>query len=63
MWKAGGGNRNNGRNGTAKSGKPQNACREGNLQELGNIGTRHHQINRDERRNKKIVPQKNKKTS
>ena len=36
-----------------KSRKNKNAWRNGNLQILGNIGSRHHQTNRDERKNSK----------
>ena len=54
---------NKGRNRTAKSRKNQNARRKGKLQVLGNIRRRYHQTNRDERKNKKRLPQKNKKTS
>ena len=40
----------NGRNKTTKSGENQNARGKGNLQILGNIGSRHHQIGGDERK-------------
>ena len=41
-----------GRNRSTKSRKNQNAQRKGNLQILGNIGSRHHQISGDEGKNK-----------
>ena len=45
--------------------RKESECRgkERRLQVLGNIGSRHHQTNGDERRNKKRVSQKNVKTS
>ena len=42
---------NGGRNRTIKSRKNQKALKKGNLQVFGNIGSRHHQISRDERKN------------
>ena len=44
---------NNGRNRTTKSRKSQNARRKGNLQVLGDIGSRHHQTNGEEEKTKK----------
>ena len=41
---------NNRQDRTAKPGKDQNAWKEGKQQELGNIGSGHHQTNRDERK-------------
>ena len=43
---------NKGRNRTIKSRKNHNACRKENLQVLGNIGSGHHQISGNERKNK-----------
>ena len=55
--------RNNRRNRTAKSGKDQNAGRKRNLQVLENMESGHHQTSREERKNKKKGPLKNKKCS
>ena len=44
---------NDGRNRTTKSRKNPNARRKRNFQVFGNIGSRHHQTNGDERKNKK----------
>ena len=57
------GKRNNREKRTAKLGKNQNSQRKRKLQILGNIGSRHYQTSRDERKSKNRVPQKNKKTS
>ena len=54
---------NNGRNRTASSTKNQNAWRKGKLQVLWNIRSGLYPTIRDERSNKKRVPQKYKKTS
>ena len=50
-----------GRSRTFKSGKHQNAWSEEKFQVLGNIGSKHHQTNRNEWKNKKGVAQKKKK--
>ena len=52
---------NDERNKTTKSRKNQNIQREGNIQMLGNIGSGHHQISGDERKNFKRIPQENEK--
>ena len=41
----------------------QDTWREGKLQAFGSIGSGYHQISGEKRKNKEIVPQKNKKIS
>ena len=43
--------------------KNQNTWKKGNLQKLGNIGSRHHEICEDERKNKKRILQEKEKTT
>ena len=47
--------RNNGRNGTARSGKYQLAWRKRKLQEFGDIGSGHNKTNRNERKSKNVT--------
>ena len=54
---------NNGRNRIAKSRKNKNVWRNGKLLVLGNIGSRHHQTSKDERKIKIRESQTNEKTS
>ena len=53
----------NGRNRTTKLGKYRKSWKKWKLQVSGNIWTRYHQTNRNERKRKKMVPQTNKKMS
>ena len=46
-----------------KSGTYMNTCGDKKLQILGNIGSEHHPTSEDEGKNKKRLPQANKKTS
>ena len=55
--------RKNRGNWTAKSRKNQNPLKKGKLQVFGNTRSRHHQTSGDKRKNKKRVPQTNKKIS
>ena len=55
--------RNNRRNRTGKSRKNQNAKKKRKLQVFENSISGHNQISRDERKNKKRVPQMNEKNS